>query len=168
MLMRMSKAHLFKRWKQASEKEFWETWLESAQTGISPSWLQRASFSLHIRVSRLCQWSCVLLSEICNAYQRMKIRQSESSCPLVGRGFQMCPKGHLEEDIRTHARTHDIRSMLSNRPWATVVDLQTYLEGWDKGAEWAVLYTRNPDSCNAQLGTDTQNHPRAGDIIRSQ
>ena len=48
---------------------------------------------------------------------------------------------------RTRSRIADMRSATENREWLSLADLQTYLEGWDKGAAWAAHEMDNQDSC---------------------
>ena len=72
----------------------------------------------------------------------------------VGRGWEMTPTGHLVSCTRTRARTSDIQQMLSSRPWASLVDLQIFLEGWDRGERWA-SQEHILDSCNPRLGASS-------------
>jgi len=72
----------------------------------------------------------------------------------VGQGWEMSPSGHLVVCTRTRARTNDIQRMLSSRPWASLVDLHLFLEGWDKGEKWASP-KHSLDSCSLRLGTSS-------------
>jgi hypothetical protein len=51
----------------------------------------------------------------------------------------LCPDrsiGHQEASIRRPACIADIRNFVLNHPWATSLDLQTYVAAWHAGAEW--------------------------------
>lgn len=63
----------------------------------------------------------------------------------LGPAMKTLPNGHLAHDTRTLARIHGTQTMFSTTPWATLVDLEIYLAGWDKGAEWAL---GKEDFCN--------------------
>ena len=78
----------------------------------------------------------VFASEIRSLVPRILFRMQRK---LDGRGIefgfalQSRPNGHLELNTRTHSRIRDTQSLLANYPWATLVDLHLFLEGWDKG-----------------------------------
>lgn len=63
------------------------------------------------------------------------------------------PVFHLEPDLRLRfcTRTHDcmsdIESFWAAHPWATVLDAETYLDGWKAGARWGA---RNRCSCTPE------------------
>ena len=60
--------------------------------------------------------------------------------------FHREPDARLEECTRTHDCMTDIESFWAAHPWATVLDAETYLDGWRAGAQWAA---RNPCSCRS-------------------
>jgi hypothetical protein len=51
--------------------------------------------------------------------------------------FEQDTSGHREPNIRTHACIWCIRSFVSDHPWATILDLESYRDAWQAGAEWA-------------------------------
>src|SRR5947209_19625825 len=55
----------------------------------------------------------------------------------LGPTWKQSSTGHLERCTETHGRMMGMQSLFAKRPWASLVDLQLYLEGWDKGVEWA-------------------------------
>lgn len=70
----------------------------------------------------------------------------------LGRAMKTLPTQRLVPDTRTLARIHDTQTMLSIVPWATLADLEIYLAGWDRGAEWAGRGLGNLDSYSEQQG----------------
>jgi hypothetical protein len=58
---------------------------------------------------------------------------------------------HLAPCTRTQARSACILEMAAKYPWATLVDLDLLLEGWDKGEKW--VRNQGGDSC---LGSCTE------------
>jgi hypothetical protein len=69
----------------------------------------------------------------------------------LGQGLKRLPNGHLEKNTRTLSRSLDTKTLFAIHPKASLVDLQLFLAGWDKGAEW-VHY--NSDSCNGLQAQD--------------
>lgn len=61
----------------------------------------------------------------------------------LGRAFEKLPSGHLVRSSRTACRISDTQKLLSSYPWASSVDLQFFLAGWDRGCESAL---GSPDS----------------------
>jgi len=55
----------------------------------------------------------------------------------LGQAFELSPSEHLVPCIRTRCRIQDKRAMFEMYPWASPVDLMFFLEGWDKGVEFA-------------------------------
>jgi hypothetical protein len=68
----------------------------------------------------------------------------------LGPTWKQSSTGHLERCTETQGRMMGMQSLFAKRPWASLVDLQLYLEGWDKGVEWARRSggSGNPSSCN--------------------
>jgi hypothetical protein len=54
-----------------------------------------------------------------------------------------------QSDSRIFARNRDTQQICDEKKWASLTDLQLFLSGWDRGAEWA-LRESSPDSCNEQ------------------
>jgi hypothetical protein len=44
--------------------------------------------------------------------------------------------GHLIPCNRTQACTHDMQTLASRYPWATVQEVRVFVEAWKAGAEW--------------------------------
>jgi len=93
--------------------------------------------------------------------ERELLSESRSFCGRIGvvreemryvEVWETSPSGHFA--ACTRARTNDIQQMLSSRPWASLVDLHLFLEGWDKGEKWA-FQEHSLDSCNLWLGTSS-------------
>lgn len=117
--------------------------------------LMRGFVSLVLLARSVAQHIRRIRSEVRSLCGHIETRNAPNFLVGLGPGFQMSPNGHLEPYRRTRARIRDIQSMVSSRPWASPVDLQICLEGWDKGAECVASDVRNSDCCSTQLGTDT-------------
>ena len=81
-----------------------------------------------------------LVSEICSLPGRIQFRLArrlDQTGVDFGTPWKRHPNEHLEPNTRTHARIRDTQCMLAKYPWATPVDLEIFLVGWDRGAEWA-------------------------------
>lgn len=114
-----------------------------------------------------------ILSEVGSFRGRIETRNEKNFVVDLGPAYQTSPNGHLVPCTRTRARIRDTQSMLSSRPWASPVDLQTFLEGWDKGAEWASAAARNSGSCMESRDTETSRSPlepprNSADVIPSR
>jgi hypothetical protein len=102
------------------------------------SFLQSASSSVRHFYWSLNLYIHTLLSEFRTVLQRTEFRlkkRLDQNGVDLGAHYRMRPNGHLEPNTRTQNRIRDTRYLLSKHPWATLVDLQIFLEGWDKGAE---------------------------------
>jgi hypothetical protein len=117
-----------------------EFWHGQARDGLPDTLLDRIrqllfaprrwGANLHLRLSEL-------LSEIHSLFGRMKLLREKRHWIAVGPNWEPDPSGHPQTFTRTRARTIDIQEMLANRSWASLADLQIFLEGWDKGEMWA-------------------------------
>ena len=95
-----------------------------------------------------------ILLEIRSLGGRIAIQNGKSLGVVLGPGFERLPTQHLVPCKRTRARILDIQSMHAQWPWASMVDLQIFLAGWEKGAEWAGRENDNSDSCTEPKGKD--------------
>jgi hypothetical protein len=55
----------------------------------------------------------------------------------LGSVLERLPSGHLIQNERTSARSCGIRELVSAHPWASNIDLQIYLVGFDAGERFA-------------------------------
>src|ERR1700687_256502 len=94
------------------------------------------------------------LSEMCNFLGRMKTPHDEFACLLeVGPAFAETEADNLFLDKCIDARIQGIQSMQAKRTYATtLIDAQIFLEGWQKGQEWAFGNIDNGASYNAICG----------------
>jgi len=72
----------------------------------------------------------------------------------LGPVFQTPSHGHPRNDTWTLARIQGMRYMQTKWPRASLVDLQIFLEGWDKGAEWALSVEGGQDFGTQPLAPD--------------
>lgn len=97
------------------------------------------SLSLLLRLwwfLNLCRRICV--SELCALVPRIRYRYAKNldSCGVpLGTRYHALPTGPLVLNTHAQVRIRDMQSWLSSFPAATLVDLQVFLEGWDRGAE---------------------------------
>ena len=84
-------------------------------------------------------------------FARIAIRNRENYFVAVGPGWERNTTERLVPCTRTQARSACIRELASKRPWATLVDLEILLEGWDMGEAWTFQH-KALDSCTAPLG----------------
>jgi hypothetical protein len=75
---------------------------------------------------------------------------------VVGPGWERNATQHLVPCTRTQARSACISEMASKRPWATVVDLEILLEGWDMGEKWGRSQGVGWDSCTERAASNIQ------------
>jgi hypothetical protein len=72
----------------------------------------------------------ILLSELCSVLGRIRFRLSPQFPHVsMGPAFQLGPTGQPEECSRTRTCMIDTGRFVSSRKWATLVDVQTFLEG---------------------------------------
>jgi hypothetical protein len=143
-------------WPQFLRAEPWQQRLGYGPLDILHHRLRAAPFAPRL----FCAWIVArlheLLSEARSLVGRMKTRRERQHYLVtVGPAWVTDPTQRLVPCTRTRARTTDIQEMLSNRPWASLVDLEIFLEGWDRGEKWASQEC-NSESRNAQ--SDTTNH----------
>src|SRR5271170_3406845 len=53
-----------------------------------------------------------------------------------GPALQTFPDGSYKAESSTQARIRSIDSLLATRPWADIVDMQIFLDGFDAGEQW--------------------------------
>ena len=78
---------------------------------------------------------------------KISVEATTFSC-VSGPAFLQAPTGHLEPCTYTHACMTDAESFVANSPWATVVDAQTFVDGWKLGAKWGA---NNPSSYMSEM-----------------
>ena len=72
----------------------------------------------------------------------------------VGNSLERDRAGNPILSKSTNARIHDIRLLGQANPWLSPMDCWLFLQGWEKGSEWAVRQSRHPDSCSKLQATD--------------
>jgi hypothetical protein len=94
----------------------------------------------------LSQRICELIQGIRSLGLHICVRCGGTSFVPIGCWCQRLPNGYLVPCKHTHARTADIREIFADRG-ASLVDLQIFLEGWDRGEKWA-SQEDSRDSCS--------------------
>lgn len=102
---------------------------------------KRLLFSPRTLYFRLHECYEIFVSETRSLFGRISIRRKRMNCVSIGPTWERLSTGHLVECTRTLVRSADIREMLSNRPWASLGDLQVFLEGWDRGERYSLDHT---------------------------
>ena len=103
------------------------------------------------RLPRVCSVA-LLLRSFCGHIDIHNKRRLWMTGVDSGPAWGIDASGHSGPDIRTHARMKDTQKLCESFPWASLVDSLIFLEGWDKGAEWA---SGNPWYGNRSLGSKT-------------
>ena len=81
-------------------------------------------------------WS-ICSTTLASAYGHWKTRIGVKSRTVVfGPAFRRLPDGSLLPEERTIARSKCIDNLLAIHPWADLVDVQIFLEGFDAGEQW--------------------------------
>jgi hypothetical protein len=75
----------------------------------------------------------MLLQEIDSLLGHISMRQSGLHFVAIDRNPEIYPTAHQSSCTYTCNRTEDTLRMLANHPWASLVDLQMFLNGWDRG-----------------------------------
>jgi hypothetical protein len=104
---------------------------------------------------RTCLQGRIFLCEIRSLRARMKALQGEMPCLEFGPMWQPIPNSHPKKCNRTLARIADTQALLSNRPWASLGDLEIFLAGWDMGERFCIGEARNAQPYNSQSDANT-------------
>ena len=121
--------------------------------------IARSGFRRVVSLPRLwVSWTywriCEVLSEARSFLGHISVRRKTYGFVPIGLPGEPHPSRCRPGDSRSLARTIGIREMLSSRVWASPVDLQIFLEGWDKGEMWASRkHNQGQEFCSLQLGT---------------
>lgn len=93
---------------------------------------------LYLAWSWICQNLNILLQETRSLFGRIQVRRKGLNYVPVTRSYSgSLPTQRPFLNSYNQARSACISEMVSNRPWASLVDFQLFLEGWDKGEKWA-------------------------------
>jgi hypothetical protein len=82
-----------------------------------------------------------------------------------GKMVEVQPDQTLAPNKRTHARIRDTQLLQKNLPWVTAVDCHLYLEGWNRGYEFA-RECHTSDSCIQSTETHLASPPVASPSAR--
>jgi hypothetical protein len=75
---------------------------------------------------------------------------AKSQTVPFGPAFRRLPDRSLQPESRTIERSKRIDNLLATRPWADLVGIQIFLEGFDAGEQWC-LRNRGLDSAEDKL-----------------
>jgi len=103
----------------------------------------------------LVEFLRIVLQETRSFFGRISVRMQENYHVVLGSGYESSASQHLLPCRRTQARSACIPKLVAMRPWATMVDLELFLEGWDMGEAYASPHN-NLLSCSAQMASSTQ------------
>jgi hypothetical protein len=112
----------------------------------------------HRRKSRFPSWlhtlvRCYLLlrellQELRSLFARIRIVcKRRPYLVRFGPAIEVLPTGHQQPCRRTHACIKDRENFFASRPWATLVDVETFVMAWNKGVEW---HAGIVDSCSPE------------------
>ena len=96
-----------------------------------------------------CRKSMVVLWNRANATLRSACGHWKTQSTTKHSGLDFGPAlrrladGSLQPRIETQARIRGIDNLLAIRPWADIVDMQIFLDGFEAGAQWC---RHNPHS----------------------
>lgn len=105
--------------------------------------------ALWILSSRVSRFVCALRWESRSFVGRMKTLSAKRWWRGVdlGPAWERLPGGRLIPDARTNARSYGIQVLALSRPWASSIDREMFLAGFDVGEQYA-LNTLDRRECN--------------------
>ena len=79
----------------------------------------------------------IISQEMCSLFAGIEVQRTKLSYVPVTRSYSNCaPTQHPYLNSCNRARSTCILEIVANRPWATLVDVQIFPEGWDMGEKW--------------------------------
>jgi hypothetical protein len=80
---------------------------------------------------------------------------------VLGPWYEVLPTGCLVRNERSNARSAGIQELKSRYPWANTVELEMFLEGFDKGEQFALGRSGKPAQviCQSSVASHFQNCP---------
>lgn len=123
---------------------------ESAGTGHQRIATSRAVLERVLSLSICChQLLRIFLLEWGSMVGRMRLRWKQRPFRVAGFPvYRLAQDGHPEPCTDSLACMKDTGNFFSSFPRATLIDVQTYQEGWKAGARWT---SSNPDSYKLDL-----------------
>lgn len=92
----------------------------------------------------------------------MKELLSKTHCGVdLGLALERLPCGCLVQNERTNARHQSIRALVSLRPWASTIDREIFLEGFDAGEQYAL--DRSSKSIHTHLASASTFQEKSAD-----
>ena len=103
----------------------------------------------------LVEFLHIVLQETHSLFGRISVRMRQDCHVLLGSAYENLATEHLVPCRRAQARSACISKLAAKRPWATMVDLEILLEGWDMGEAYASPHD-NPAFCSGHMASSTQ------------
>lgn len=114
------------------------TWVYIPHRRRASAWRLLPSI-LRNPVTRLLRFVCALRLAIRSAGGHITVLLSRKHWTVeLGRGAQRLPNGCLIADERTIFRSQCIQELNSRYPWASTIERMMFLEGFDRGEEFAL------------------------------
>ena len=113
-------------------------WLHTPRRRRVAAWRLPPLFQF-LRLIRLRRFVCALRLATRSAGGHISVLLSKKQWTVeLGKGAQHLPNGCLIADGRTIERNRCIQELSSRYPWASTVERMMFLEGFDKGEEFAL------------------------------
>lgn len=99
-------------------------------------------------LSRLLRFVCALRLAIRSLRGHISVLLAKKEWTVILGGSRLGPKGFAVPDARTIERNRCIQELSSRYPWASMVEQLLFLEGFDRGEQFA-LHTgkREQETC---------------------
>lgn len=132
----------------------------SPQRKLRDSWRNGLCW-LHLRVTMMSLLVQTLWRATCSLVARTGCQLSGIPYVEIGPGCSCSRSEHQIPCRRTLAHTKGIQQLRADYPWATLVDLAIFLDGWDMGERFGMEEVRNWGSYSLSSESNTPMSPCA-------
>ena len=112
-------------------------WLHTPRRRRVAAWRLPPLFQF-LRLTRLRRFVCALQLATRSAGGHISVLLSKKQWSVILGGSRMGPTGFAIPDERTIERSRCIQELSSRYPWASTVEQMLFLEGFDKGEQFAL------------------------------